>query len=381
MTEPEAKPLKRNKSKDKAVETSIEEKLQIINICDRKTELKDEDISCHIISNQKPAWVNVETATSPIYIQSEDKRSSESEAEVDFRLTSSREMDSKFRTLFSTDNFARSSKINEKISEELSERNIEPEIASPSIKRNLIKDYADDMDLALKQREKDEKSKLKSLLKTKRISDRTYKEKREFIEKWVEAERKQIIKTKNILIQGWMKANEIISHLEKDKHNVSKIIKGRREVHSPTSQSTSKISSLSFWRSNNSFGQNNKSSLSNIDSNWLNYTYEDDVWNNLRRRVASKWKHLKFNINNQPIKKDQKSESKLHDYIQSQNQRREQSRSHSQSQSQSQESETSEEQKAKVIGRAEIASDIPKKEKSSESINWEYKEEQPQQQA
>ena len=73
------------------------------------------------------------------------------------------------------------------------------------------------MEWALKQRVKDEKSKLKSLLKNKRISDRSYKQKREFIEKWVEAERKQIKSTKNILIQGWMKANEIINHLEKDK--------------------------------------------------------------------------------------------------------------------------------------------------------------------
>ena len=177
MTEPERKSFKRNKSKDKAVETSIEEKPQIINICNNKVESEDKDISWHILNNQKPVGINVETITNQIYIQLEDKKSNESDCEVDFRLTSSREMDTKFRSLFSTDNFTKSNKINDKTSEELSERYVEPEIATPIIKRNLIKDYADDMDLALKQREKEEKLRLKSLLKNKRISDRSYKQK------------------------------------------------------------------------------------------------------------------------------------------------------------------------------------------------------------
>lgn len=167
-----------------------------------------------------------------------------------------------------------------------------------------------------------------------------------------------------------MKANEIIGHLEKDKNNVSKIIKGRRELHSPNSLSTSKISSLSFWRSNNSFGLNNKSSLSNIDLNWLNYTYEDDVWNNLRRRTQSKSKHLKFNINNLPIKKELKSENKLHDYNEYENELRETSKT------QSENNDLEEEQKHQIIDQINKESSIPKHEKSSGSINWEFKDEE-----
>ena len=63
-----------------------------------------------------------------------------------------------------------------------------------------VKLYIRDMNNALKVREKDERAQLKNLLKNKRISDKTYKHKKELIEKWVDVEKKQIIETHNILL-------------------------------------------------------------------------------------------------------------------------------------------------------------------------------------
>ena len=135
MTDPEKKSFKRNKVKDEAVETSIEEKPHIVNKCNN-IESEDKNTSWDILNSQKPTYINVETITSEIYIQPEDNKWEDSEAEVDFRLTSSREMDSKFRSLFNTDNMQKqSNRISDKISEELSDRYIEPEIETPLIKK------------------------------------------------------------------------------------------------------------------------------------------------------------------------------------------------------------------------------------------------------
>ena len=147
------------------------------------------------------------------------------------------------------------------------------------------------------------KRKLNNLLKTRRISDRHYKNKKQAIEKWVEAERKQIKSTKNMLLQGWMKANEIIGHLAKDKYKVIQGIQDKRRKLSPTSQLSMDVSNLSFCRSDNSFGTNEPSSFSQVNKSHLNYTSDYDVCNNLRRMSRPRHKQCKFNVRSNIINK------------------------------------------------------------------------------
>ena len=134
------------------------------------------------------------------------------------------------------------------------------------------------------------------MLKNRRISDKSYRRKKEVIERWVESENKQIKQTKNMLVQGWMKANEIIGHLGKDRDKVYRKIEQRRGRLSPTSQS-SIVSGLSFWRSDNSFGTLNGSSFSHNWNKSLNRTSDNGGWNSLRRRNVSRPNQSKFKIN------------------------------------------------------------------------------------
>ena len=161
-------------------------------------------------------------------------------------------------------------------------------VSSQSI--SSVKLYVRDMNNALKIREKDKRTQLKNLLKNKRISDKNYKNKKELIEKWVDVEKKQIIETHNILLQGWMKANEIVSHLKKNKNDVTRMIEERRSCLSPNS-SNSNASIISFCRSNNSLSLLSKSSLSNVANANLNYTSDFDICNSLRRRSRPRHKH------------------------------------------------------------------------------------------
>lgn len=115
----------------------------------------------------------------------------------------------------------------------------------PTPLKNMQK-YVEDMKLALKHRSNQEKLRLKDMLKTRRISDKAYKKEKQIIEKWVEAETKQISNTKSILIQGWMQANEIIGHLEKDKDQVYKRLDSIRGRLSPKSEMSEGFSALSF---------------------------------------------------------------------------------------------------------------------------------------
>lgn len=165
----------------------------------------------------------------------------------------------------------------------------------PTQLKNMHK-YVQDMKLALKHRSNQEKLKLKNMLKKRRISDKTYKKEKQIIEKWVEAESKQISNTKNILIQGWMQANEIIGHLEKDKDQVYKRIDSIRGRQSPKSEMSEGFSTLSFWRSDNSFGTINASAISHHNSSKFNWTADYDVCNNLRRRNRSRHNHLKLEL-------------------------------------------------------------------------------------
>ena len=142
-------------------------------------------------------------------------------------------------------------------------------------------------------------------------------------------------------------------------------------MHSPTSQNTSKMSWLSFWRSDNSFGIDNKSSLSNIDLNYLNYTSDYDACNSLRRRVKSKTKHLKFSIHSNSNKKIQRREIDPQDQniYQIVQQDVLVSKSDDNFPIEEESKDSSPDKQTRVL-------QIPKKEKSSESINWENKEEE-----
>jgi hypothetical protein len=159
-----------------------------------------------------------------------------------------------------------------------------------------MQSFVVDMKLALKNRSKQEKQKLKDMLKTRRISDKTYKREKQIIEKWVEAETKQITNTKSVLMQGWMQANEIIGHLEKDKDQVYKKIDSIRGVYSPISEMSEQFSALSFCRSDNSICTINVSNTSHHSNSRLNWTADYDVCNNLRRN-RSRHKHIKFDLN------------------------------------------------------------------------------------
>ena len=143
--------------------------------------------------------------------------------------------------------------------------------------QNSVRNYIKNMNEALKLREKSERLDLKNQLKHKRISDKTYKNKRDLIEKWVDSEKKQIIDTRKILLQGWMKANEIISHLGKNKTNVAKIIDDRRSCKSPNSINNSNYSAISFCRSDNELSLLNRSQFSNGADDNLNYTSDFDI--------------------------------------------------------------------------------------------------------
>lgn len=165
----------------------------------------------------------------------------------------------------------------------------------PTPLKNMQK-YVEDMKLALKHRSNQEKLRLKDMLKTRRISDKAYKKEKQIIEKWVEAETKQISNTKSILIQGWMQANEIIGHLEKDKDQVYKRLDSIRGRLSPKSEMSEGFSALSFWRSDNSFGTINASTISHHSNSKLNWTADYDICNNLRRRNRSRHNHLKLEL-------------------------------------------------------------------------------------
>ena len=259
-------------------------------------EQSDKDISCHI-AEKGPLLVNVETDTADLagLLTPRTNNQDAKFQEIDFCLTSSKEIDHKYRSIFSQEKEDLEAIHEDDVLPpvERSDKSIQM-LNQPEERISDVHSYVKNMDQALCKREKQEKIKLRNKLKNRRISDKSYKHEKQVLEKWVEGERTQIKKTKNILLQGWMKANEIIGHLEKDKMDLFRKLEEKRGRLSPTSQS-SNFSVISFCRSDNSFGTLNASALSNA-RNQLNFTTEYDVCNNLRRRSKPKHKRCNFRM-------------------------------------------------------------------------------------
>lgn len=240
--------------------------------------------------------INVETSINGILEWETPKIVKEETKELDVHLTSSRKMN--WKSIFSAEN-----KIDPPIEEtkemydkslQMTEINSEQEIIKEPWIKN-IKKYIEDMNIALKNRKSEKKNSLREMLRNKKISDRGYKKRKQGIEKWVNKEMSQIKQTKNMLMQGWMKASEIIAHLEKGKNKVFKKIEERRNQVSLTSQS-SNLSELSFWRSNNSFGNFNDSEFSQNLEEDLNLTTDYGACNKLRRKGRLKHMVFKFKM-------------------------------------------------------------------------------------
>lgn len=268
-------PLK-NTSTEMSVVIMKEQKNQV-SVASSEVDQSDKNLSCHIPSDQ-PNCINVQTETADLeaYLTPRNGKDLMS-PEIDFNLTSSRKADQKYKSIFSAEK-AELTSVNEHIEEiDKSDKSIQIEAPSPPSKVVVkgLHDYSEEMDAALKHRAHQEKNKLKTLLKNRRISDRSYKRKKQIVEKWVESEALQIQKTQRLLLQGWMKANEIIAHLEKDKSKVNRVIEDRRSKMSPTSQNTSNFSAISFCRSENSVAGVSNSSFSNMSN--LNHTTDYEV--------------------------------------------------------------------------------------------------------
>lgn len=217
-------------------------------------------------------------------------------------------MDRKYRSIFSNEKeyLEAIREDTEQIDIQHSEKGIqmsvqESEENKQDIQNDNLHEYIVSMNYALNQRERQEKKRLKNMLKNKRISSKSYSHKKQVLEKWVDSKKSQIQKTKNLLFQGWMAANEIIGHLEKDKSEVFKRLESKRGRLSPSSQS-SNPSSFSFCLSNNSIGSINTSNLTTTSKQNPNRTVDFDICNKLRNRGRPRPTHCKF-IKNKVLEK------------------------------------------------------------------------------
>lgn len=241
-----------------------------------KDDQSDKNISCDIQPKQiapKIHLINVETNTSNYKIEEAKKLPTRSIS------NSSRKnrTDEAIESLISLDSDRSKPKVQEKALSPLKVETKKPELV---ISREImtqeckpppqpgtqeyIKSHIHEMNNALKQKEKDQILEIKSLLRNNEISGKTFKHHKEMIEKWVDAEKQQIRTTKKILLQGWMKANEIMNHLEQDKNDVNMMIYHKRAAQGSNSNNNSYYSAISNCRSDSSFSQVEKSSATNL---------------------------------------------------------------------------------------------------------------------
>lgn len=91
-----------------------------------------------------------------------------------------------------------------------------------------IREFVDQMKVALDKKQHIQMSAIKKQLKKKRITQKAYLKKKYSIEKWTEKKEEEISFTKNKLVEGWKKAKMIMNDLAKDKSSFKRLLDKHR---------------------------------------------------------------------------------------------------------------------------------------------------------
>ena len=112
--------------------------------------------------------------------------------------------------------------------------------------REGIEDFIRGMDEALKERERKELGEIRQGQRRDGLSEKEVKKRRHVLDRWVRDKRRYIQKTKRLLMQGFMQAQQILGNLAEEKMKMSRLIEMRRKSfeRSAFSQMASSMSSM-----------------------------------------------------------------------------------------------------------------------------------------
>lgn len=119
---------------------------------------------------------------------------------------------------------------------------------------------------AIIYREKNEKRIITQLFKKKKISQASYQSKRKELEKWVTAEKAEILRTKSQVMDNWKKTMEMIEDAEKGAIQIKKILMQHAVSFTNSINSSTNSIGQSQLKNNNQTYEENAVSLENVNN-------------------------------------------------------------------------------------------------------------------